>query len=198
MARSNAYFFSLHNPHLQLLLLQTLPTPLLCDQLGSTLTDTKDSQHGVDSRHFGEDTGVSDTHALEAADLKFRVDNGLFVLGDVAHLGSTSRVVDGVSDATAVLGKILIGSDVGARCDFALNPVGEWGLLGDFSRGLETSDDGSGIVTLGISEIAEVESRLDVGVGRSKVEAAARAGTGNVGGHAEGVDRRVVTQTVIC
>jgi hypothetical protein len=166
------------------------------NELSSALSDTEDSQHGVDCRHLGEDTGISDTHALQAADLQLGVDNSVLILLHVTHLGGAGRVVHSVSNAAAVFGKVLVALDLEARGNFALDPVLEWCLLSNLTSSLKTSDDSSSIVALRIGEIAEVQSGLDVGVRRSEVDAATGAGAGNVGCHAEGVDGRVVAKSV--
>lgn len=162
------------------------------DQLSGALTDTENSQHGVDCGHLGEDTGVSDTDGLETADLQLGINDSELVFLHVTHLGGTGRVVHGVSDAATVLGELLVGLQLRARSDLALDPVLEGCLLSDLAGGLETSDDSRSIVSFRIGEVAEVQRRLDVGVGRGKVDAAARARTRDVGCHAEGIDGRVV------
>jgi len=178
---------------LQPLLLETLPAPLLCDQLSSTLTDTQHSQHGVDGGHLGETSRVRNPDALEPANLQLGVHNGHLVLCYVTHLGCASGVVYGVCDAATVLGELFVGDDLRARRDFALDPVREGGLLGDLAGSLETGDNGGCVVALGVGEVAEVERGLDGGVGGGEVDAAAGAGTGDVGRHAECVDGGVVT-----
>lgn len=96
-------------------------------------------------------------------------------------------MVDGVGGAAGVLADGLVRLDLGAGGDLLLEPVLEGGLVGNLAGGLDAGDEGGGVVALGVGEVAEVEGGLDAGVGRGQVDAAARAGTGNVGGHAEGV-----------
>lgn len=98
-------------------------------------------------------------------------------------------------NATTVLGELLVGLDLGAGRNFALEPVLEGSLLCDFARGLEACDDGRGVVAFGVGEVAEVEGGLDGGVGGGEVDAATGAGAGDVGGHAEGVDGGVVAES---
>ncbi|GJC98195.1 hypothetical protein ColKHC_07021 [Colletotrichum higginsianum] len=160
---------------------------LVDDHLGGLLGDTEDGQHGVDGGDGGEDAGVDDADALEAADVEALVDDGERVLADVAHLGGADRVVDGVGGAAGVEAELLVGLDLGAGGDLAGDPVLEGGLLGDLAGGAHAVDEGGGVVALLVGEVAEVERRLDRGVGRGQVQAAAGAGAGDVGGHAEGV-----------
>lgn len=104
-------------------------------------------------------------------------------------------MVHGVCDAAAVFAELLIGLNAGAGRNFALQPFGEGGLLGNFAGSLEAGHDGGGVVAFGVGEVAEIEGGLDGRVGRGEVDTAAGAGTGDVGGHAEGVDGRVVAKT---
>lgn len=181
---------------LQLLSLHTLPAVSLGNHLGRALANGEDGEHGVDGGHLGEDTGVGDTHALQTAHLELVVDDGKLVLLDVSHLCGAGRVVDGVGDAAAVLGQLLVALALGAGGDFTLDPVFEGGLLGDLAGGLEAGDDGGGVVAFWVGEVLEVEGGLDGGIGGGQEEAAAGARAGNVGGHAEGVDGAVVAETV--
>lgn len=96
---------------------------------------------------------------------------------------------------TSVLAQLLVSLDLGARRDFALDPVLEGGLLGNLARGFEACDDGGSVVALGVGEVAEVEGGLDVGVGAGEVDLTAGAGAGDVGCHAEGVDGGFVAKT---
>lgn len=94
-------------------------------------------------------------------------------------------MVDGVGDLSTILGELLIRLDGGAGGDFSEEPVGEWGLLCDFSGGFETRDDGRGVVAFGVGKVAEVEGGLDRGIRRGEVDTTAGSGTGDVGRHAE-------------
>lgn len=170
------------------------PARFFGNHFSRALANRQHGQHGVDARHQREDAGVGDADILQSADLQLRVDDRERVAGHIAHLGGTSRVVDGVGNATTVFGELLVGLDLRSRRDFALDPVLERSLLGDFTSRLETGYDSGGIVALGIGEVAEVQSRLHAGILRGQVEAAAGASTGDVRGHAESIDRGVVSQ----
>lgn len=101
-------------------------------------------------------------------------------------------------DAAAILAEFVVGLDFGAGGDFALDPVLEGRLLGDFARGFEARDDGGCVIAFGVGEVAEVQRGLDGRVGRRQVDAAAGAGARDVGRHAEGVDGGVVTEAGGC
>lgn len=96
-------------------------------------------------------------------------------------------MVDGVRNASGVLANLLIGLHLGSRGDLALEPTLKGVLLSDLAGSLNTVHKSSGIVSLGVCKVSEVKSRLDVGVGGCKVDAASGAGTGDIRGHAEGV-----------
>lgn len=160
---------------------------LLRHHLSAPLTDGQNSQHGVDSGHLREDTGVGNSDVLEAPDLQLVVHDRKLVLADITHLGGTSRVVHRVRYSTTILAEVLVGLDVWARRHLALEPRLEGFFLCDLARGFEARDDGGGVVALWVCEVAEVEGGLDVGVGGGEVELASRAGARDVGGHAEGV-----------
>jgi hypothetical protein len=184
--------------HLQLLLLETLPSPLGRDHLCRTLANSKNSKHGVDRRHLRENTRIRNPHALESSNLQLGVNNRELILGNITHLGGAGGMVHGMCDTSAVLAQLLISLDLGAGCDFTLDPILEGSLLGDFARSFQAGDDGGGVVTLGVGEVAEVERGLDGGVRGGEVDAAAGAGAGDVGCHAEGVDGGFVAKTVEC
>ncbi|KFL61125.1 uncharacterized protein TERG_11965 [Trichophyton rubrum CBS 118892] len=104
-------------------------------------------------------------------------------------------MVDGVMDGSAVGAQFLVCGGGWARGDFTLDPLLEWLFLGDLTGCLETCYDGSGVVALWVGEVAEVKGWLDGWVGGGEVEPAPGAGTGDVGGDAEGVGGDVVAET---
>ncbi|KAL5874482.1 hypothetical protein ACKVWC_011604 [Pyricularia oryzae] len=157
------------------------------NHLGAPLTDAQHRQHGVDGGDGGEDTGVGDTDLVEPAQAQLRIDDGQRVALDVAHARRARGVVHGVRDAARVLADLLVGLDLGAGCDLALDPVLEGSLLGDLARHLDAVHERRGVVALRVREVAEVERGLDLGVRRGQVQAAARPRAGDVGRHAEGV-----------
>lgn len=171
-----------------------LPAGFLGDDLRAPLADRQHGQHGVDGRHGGEDTGVGDPQPPEAPDVQSLVHDRHGVPLDVTHLGRPRRVVDGVGDPPGVLAQVLVGLHLEARRHLTLDPVLERGLLGDLAGGLQPEDERGGVVTLRVGEVPEIEGRFDGRVGRGEVEFPTRPGSGDVGGHAKGVDRSVVAQ----
>lgn len=113
---------------------------------------------------------------------------------EVAHLGRAGRVVDGVGGPAGVAAEVGVRGDVGARGDFAFEPGGEGRAAGDLAGGAEAGDEGGGVVAGGVGEVVEVEGGLGGGGGRGEVEAALGLGAGDVGRHAEGVERGVVAE----
>jgi hypothetical protein len=114
------------------------------------------------------------------------------------------RVVNGVRDFATVLAKLLVGDDLGARSNLALEPLGEGRLGSNLAGNLEAVDDGLGVVVLRVGlrakrgrsvqvrrrrgergrahEVAEVEGGLDHGIIAGEVETSTGLGTGDVGG----------------
>lgn len=91
-----------------------------------------------------------------------------------------------MGDLARVVAQLLVGLDLGAGGDLALDPVLEGCGLGNLARGLHAVDECGGVVAFGVRKVAEVECGLDGGVGGCQVEAAAGPGPGDVGRHAEG------------
>lgn len=62
----------------------------------------------------------------------------------------TNRVVNSVRNLAPVLAKLLVGDDLGAGGDLALQPLGERSLSSNLASNLETIDESLGVVVLGI------------------------------------------------
>lgn len=92
-----------------------------------------------------------------------------------------------MSYGSGVSGEFLVCLDFWTRCYFAEEPVGEGGFLGDLARGFHSCYERGGIVALWVGEVAEIEGGLDGGIGGGEVDSSSASGTGDVGGHAEGV-----------
>lgn len=92
----------------------------------------------------------------------------------------------------SIFGKLLVGLYIWAWSHFTEEPVRKWSFLCDFACSFESRDDGRCVVAFGVSEVAEIERGLDARIGGGEVDAAAGAGTGNIGGHAEGIQRGIV------
>lgn len=163
-----------------------LPPRLLGNHLSRLLRNAQHRQHWVDCGDGREDAGVRDTHSAQAAHAQLGVHDGQVVGLDIAHARRARRVVDGVRGLAGVVAQGLVGLDLGAGRDLALNPVLEGRGLGDLARGLHAVDERRCVVALGVGEVAEVERRLDGGVCRGQVEAAAGARARDVGRHAKG------------
>ena len=103
-------------------------------------------------------------------------------------------MIDRVRDLARIGANIGVRLDVGAGCDFAFEPGGKGRLFSDVAGGADTRDESGGVVAFGIGEVIEVEGGFDSGVGRGEVELAFALGAGDVGRHAEGVDRGVVAE----
>lgn len=164
-----------------------LPSLLAGNQFSGTLTNAKDCDHGIDGGHFGKDAGVGNTQVLDAANPQLGINDGIFVFGHVTHLRGTGGVIDGVCNATSVLANLLVCLNFGARGNFFLEPFLEGACLGNLTSSLDTSNQGGGIVALGVGEVPKVQGRLHGRVGRGEEDAATRPGTGDVWGHAKGV-----------
>jgi hypothetical protein len=182
---------------LQLLSLHTLPSMGLCNHLSGSLANGQNSKHRVNSRHLWENTRIGDSYALQTLDLQLVIHNDKLILGHITHLGGASGMVNRMCCPTSIFRQLLVCSDGRAGGNFALDPVAEGGLCGDLSGGFEAGDDGGGVVAFRVGEVAEVEGGFYCGVGGGEEEAAAGAGAGDVGGHAEGVDGGVVAETVV-
>lgn len=90
-----------------------------------------------------------------------------------------------MSGAASVFADLLIRLHLGAGSNLFLQPLLERALLSDFTGSLDAGNEGGSVVAFGVGEIAEIQGRLDGGVCRGQVDAAARSRSGNVGGHAE-------------
>lgn len=103
-----------------------------------------------------------------------------------------------MSGAASVFADLLIRLHLGAGSNLFLQPLFKGALLSDFTGSLDASNESGCVVAFGVSEVAEIQGRLDSGVCRSQVDAAARSRSGDVGSHAEciTVPDCTITQTL--
>lgn len=162
-----------------------LPALFHGNQLGRPLTNGQHRKHRVDGGHLREHAGVGNAQLLDPSDLELVIHDGCLVLGHIAHLGGTGRVVDSVGGTASVFANLFVGLHLGAGGHFFLQPLLERALLGNFTGSLDSSDKGGGVVAFGVGKVPEIQSRLHCRIGGSQIDAAARSRPGNVGGHAE-------------
>ncbi|KAI6759624.1 hypothetical protein HG530_010304 [Fusarium avenaceum] len=146
-----------------------LPALLCSDELSSSFTDSKNSDHRVDGRHLREDTSVDNAELADATDLKLRVDDSHLIALNVTHLGGTGRMVDGVGNAARILADLLISLNLGARGNLLLQPLLEGTCLSDLASSLDAVDENAttGSRTGDVRCHAEGISVLDNGVSQS-------------------------------
>lgn len=103
-----------------------------------------------------------------------------------------------MSGAASVFADLLIRLHLGAGSNLLLEPLLEGAFLSDFTSSLDASNEGGSVVAFGVSEVAEIQGRLDSGVCRGQVDAATRSRSRDVGSHAEcvAVGDGAITQTL--
>lgn len=126
------------------------------------------SEHGVGRHHEGEDRGIHDPDVGHANNLEFGVHDSELIVNS-AHLASTGlggmqqvsdelqkkgrkayRVINGVRDLATVLAQLLVGNDLRARSNLALEPLRKGSLSGNLASNLESIDEGLSVVVFGI------------------------------------------------